>query len=259
MSVEERAERAAMRDMWRAAPEETARALGIATTDIADATCIGVGVAPVLQLNRVLALTEASDADLDAIRRFYDGPFQISIAPNASALVPRLEARGFTRGYAWQKFVRDASSPPEPRTDLRVDEVGPEKGDAFAKVVLEGFGMPPPMAPWLAKMPGRDGWHAFVAFDRDEPAAAGLVWTDRVEGLAWLGLAAARPSFRRRGGQRAILAARIAKAVSLGCTSLVTETGVPEPGKPSTSHANIEHAGFRKTYVRENWIAPKST
>ena len=76
--------------------------------------------------------------------------------------------------------------------------------------------------------------------------------------LAWLGIAATVPGFRRRGAQTALLAARIRRASELGCTLLVTETGEAVDGRPAGSYRNILRAGFEPRYLRPNYF-PKVT
>src|SRR5579859_489184 len=103
-------------------------------------------------------------------------------------------------------------------------------------------------AHWLARLPSLDGWHCFVAYDGEQPAAAGALYV--VGKLAWLGIAATVPGFRRRGAQTALLAARIRRASELGCTLLVTETGEAVDGRPAGSYRNILRAGFEPRYLR---------
>jgi GNAT superfamily N-acetyltransferase len=104
------------------------------------------------------------------------------------------------------------------------------------------------------RLPGLDGWHSFVAWADGEAAAAGALF---VEGDAgWLGAAATRPAFRRRGAQNELLAARIERARELSLRVLAVETGEPVEGKPGGSYRNILRAGFREQYVRANWLSP---
>jgi GNAT superfamily N-acetyltransferase len=77
------------------------------------------------------------------------------------------------------------------------------------------------------------------------------------ERTGWLGFAAMLPRHRGRGGQHALLAARIDEARSAGCELLVTETGERLEGRPSASCANILRAGFREAYLRPNWTGPR--
>ena len=77
---------------------------------------------------------------------------------------------------------------------------------------------------------GLPGWRCFLAWSGDEPAGCGALY---VEGrLAWLGMAATRPSHRRRGAQIAILLARIEAARALGADAVYTETGAAAADGP---------------------------
>jgi hypothetical protein len=74
--------------------------------------------------------------------------------------------------------------------------------------------------------------------------------------VAWLGLAGTVPELRRRGGQGAIMAARINEAIAAGCTAIGTETGERVMDRPSASYSNIVRFGFREAYVRPNLVSP---
>jgi hypothetical protein len=50
-----------------------------------------------------------------------------------------------------------------------------------------------------------------------------------------------------------LMASRIADAAKYGAKHAATETGVPQPGQPAPSYANILKAGFEVAYVRPNW------
>jgi GNAT superfamily N-acetyltransferase len=176
----------------------------------------------------------------------------VSLAPQDDA--PDLAARGYTEGYAWMKFERDADPGASAPTDLRIEQVGPAGAFHFASVVAGGFGMPPAMARWLAALPGRPGWHCLVAYDGDTPVGGGALFVAGETG--WLGLGATLPEARGRGAQSAILAERIALAARAGCTTVTTETGVRQEGRPERSYRNILRAGFREAYVRPNWVRP---
>ena len=91
-----------------------------------------------------------------------------------------------------------------------------------------------------------------MAYDGALPAAGGAIHV--YDDLAWIGIGATRPEFRRRGAQNAILAARIRRAAELGCTLLVTETGELVEDRPSNSYRNILRAGFEPQYLRANYV-----
>jgi hypothetical protein len=59
-----------------------------------------------------------------------------------------------------------------------------------------------------------------------------------------LGIGATLASHRGRGAQSALLARRTEPAIRDGCTLVTTETGVPHPGEPGPSYANINAPAF---------------
>ena len=212
-------------------------------------------------LNRALGVgvgEPATQAGLDEIGAFFADrglEYGIPITPEAQ---PRevsawLEARGFLRGYAWTKFERGPEPPPPLETDLRVEELGPDRADIFADVFVRAYGTPEVMRALLQRVPGRKGWRCFVAFDDDAPAATAALFVAGTVG--WLGVAGTLPEFRRRGAQGALLAARIEAGREAGCETLVTETGEPKDGVPGGSYRNIVRAGFEPVYVRQNYLS----
>jgi GNAT superfamily N-acetyltransferase len=215
---------------------------------IGGATCTVVRGLGSRMFNRALDL--ASTEPLDEIAAFYgDEPWWVS---DSRGLGTELEERGFVRDYGWMKFTRGVS-PREAQSDLDVRLVGPDRGVDFARVVVEGYGMPEWTTPLAANVVGRPGWSCYVAYDGDEPAGAGALFVhDR---LGWLGYAATRERYRGRGAQSAILAARIEDARKQGCSTVTTETGELAEGRPSSSYRNIIRAGFREAGVRANYRA----
>ena len=239
----ESAEHSAYTDAFRASPQLCEVA------EIGGATCLALRRLPERIFNRVLGL--GSTAALDEIAAFYgETPWWVS---DSRGLGPELEQRGFVRDYGWMKFSRGIG-PREARSDLRVVRVGPEGADDFAQVVTGGYAMPDWAAPLAANVVGRPGWACYVAYDGEAPAGAGALFVHGRGG--WLGFGATLPAFRGRGGQSAILAARIEDARKQGCATVETETGELQDGRPSNSYRNIVRAGFREAGVRPNYRAP---
>jgi GNAT acetyltransferase-like protein len=230
--------------------------------EVAGAIAVALPIARSTMLNRVtgLGLSEpATEANLDEIEAFFAPlrvQYAIAVAPHAQPpeLTGMLAQRGFTTGYAWTKFVRSTGDAAATMTDLRVDLVGPDAGDDFALVVREGYELPEAADALLARAPGLERFSCYVAYAGDTPAAAGALAVTGKTG--WFGFAATRPAFRRRGGQNAIMAARVRRAGELGVRTLVTETGERVPGRPSNSYRNIVRNGFRPAYVRQNFVSP---
>jgi GNAT superfamily N-acetyltransferase len=69
------------------------------------------------------------------------------------------------------------------------------------------------------------------------------------QGVASFGGAGTLPEYRNRGVQRALLLARIALAVEMGCDLAMVATA---PG--SGSQRNVERLGFRIVYTRTKFL-----
>jgi GNAT superfamily N-acetyltransferase len=234
--------------------------------EIGGAQCLGFEGTPGSALfNRALGLglTEpATEAGLDEIDAFFADrglAYGIPLTPDAEPpeLPDWLEERGFQRGYAWTKFARRAESASDLdhllRTTLRVEEVSADRAGLFADVFMRAYGTPEVTRPLLERIPGREGWRCFAAFDGNSPAATGALFVTGAVG--WLGAAGTLPEFRRRGAQGALLAARIEAGREAGCETLVTETGEPLDGMPGSSYRNLVRAGFEARYVRQNYLS----
>jgi hypothetical protein len=259
----ERIEREAWRDLAAAAPAEFAARVGLEMHELGQALMLMTSRIPVFQFNWLSgAGLDGADADaiLSAVARFRDAGqrkffLQMPPSPHAGRLEAQARAAGLApRPAGWTKFERETSDPPRVATNLSIREVGGDARDLFAATVVAGAGMPPPIAEWLREIVGRPGWSCYVCFADDEPAGAGALFVD--EDAAWLGVGATKPAFRKRGGQSALIARRLADAARRGARFAVTETGVPQPGEPAPSHRNILAAGFRAAYVRPNWAFP---
>ncbi len=251
MRVTETAEIEALRALVAAAPADVAAEHGVSVLDLGGGIAVRVrSLSGMKELNHALGVADA--ADLDRVAAFY-GDVAHAVSPDPDAdLDGALRERGYAPDYAWMKFRRDPSPPRAARTELRIVEVGAGASADFGRTACAAYGLPEFVSPWTSRLPGRPGWHCFVAYDGDIPVATGALL---VHGeLGWLGLGATLPSHRGLGAQSAILAARIARGVELGCTVLVTETGERVPDRPSSSYRNILRAGFEEAYVRPNWV-----
>ncbi len=232
------------------------RGAGAEAAVVGGAVCIGFPAVESTMLNRATPVEEAVDVEeIDGFFRLLGVRYAVAVTAERTQLADELRDRGFLEGYGWMKFARPADEPPlEAETDLRVEEVTAGQAEALALVECEAYSMPLSIGGFWHGAFDAAGVHAFLAWAGDEPAAAGLVYVDG--GHAWLGAAGTRPAFRRRGGQGAIMAARIRRAVELGAHTLVTETGERVEERPSNSYRNILRHGFREQYLRPNWISP---
>jgi GNAT superfamily N-acetyltransferase len=181
----------------------------------------------------------------------------VAVAPEArpEALSGWLRDRGLEPGWGWMTFRREVDRVPETATSLRLVRVGRDEATAFGEIVATGYGLPEAVVPWAASA-HRKGWDCWVALDGDLPAAAAGVFI--AEGVGYLGFAATLPEHRGRGGQNALLAARIRHARESGCDVVVTETGERRDDRPSNSYRNIVRAGFEEVAVTANWLREAS-
>ena len=192
----------------------------------------------------------------DALAAMGDTSFYVAVSPSADAsLDGLLEARGLEPGWGWMLFERPPSPASSVETELRIVEVDAGTLDAWAGVVATAYGLPDDTLPWFAAIPETTAWHAFVALEGDEPAAAAAVWIE--DHAAYFGMAGTLPEHRGKGGQGALFAVRIERALAAGCTMLVTETGELRDGSPSSSYRNIRRYGFEERHVVAHRLRPR--
>ena len=247
MEREDRVSLAAYRCLYPGAVE-----LGGVTVLRADEAPLSPMVNRIVGLGLVEPATESAlDEALAAIGE--DVSCYVAIAPEArpAELGGWLAERGLEPGWSWMTFRRDVSPLPDAATSLRLVRVGSDEATAFGEIVAAGYGLPDAVAPWAAKA-YREGWDCWLALAGEVPAAAAGVFI--AEGVGYLGFAATLPEHRGKGGQNALLAARIRHAREAGCDVVVTETGERRDDRPSSSYRNILRAGFTEVALTANWL-----
>jgi hypothetical protein len=257
----------AMRDLWEAPTTELAGELGLLAGMVGGAWAFGAGAVPDILLNRVIGLGVFGAARRDDLDRIAEGyaaggvdRYLVQLCPAAqpAELASWLEESGhrpFRR--AWAKFARKAQwldPPGGAPASLAAVEIGPERAADFARIVAQAYGMPEPAAGLIAALPGRPSWICYLATDGGRPIASAAMFTRGRD--AWLGFAATDAAARGRGAQTLLLARRISDAARLGATDVFTETGEEVAGEPQPSYNNILKVGFKRAYVRPNWVAP---
>jgi GNAT superfamily N-acetyltransferase len=202
---------------------------------------------------------EIADAEVDALERRYaehGAPVSFEISTLAdSELAERLSHRGYRLVSFENVLVRPVS---HELTDLNADiEVRRAEDDlpTWLDVAVEaGLHSDDAGVPWHREFPREEleraevaghaaGTRLFLAMVDGKPAGAASI---RYAGaIALMTGAGTRPSYRRRGVQKALLAARLRDAASEGCELAVVTT---QPG--STSQATVQRTGFDLAYVR---------
>ena len=257
----ERIEIDAWRDYCAAAPTSFAQAVGLETIDLDGPLLALCRRIDHYQFNRLIGAglgSDAAGASLEIAARHFaeaglkNGYLQVAPGPRAAILEDKARAGGLKAlERVWVKFSRGAAAASTPPTSLTISKAQPAEAMDFARAVVAGFGMPEQLAPWLAAIVGRPNWHTYVARDGDVTVGGAAMYVSGK--TAWLGIGAVQASARRRGGQGALLARRIADGLRLGVTGFATETGKPLPGEPHPSFSNIQRAGFAIAYERRNW------
>jgi GNAT superfamily N-acetyltransferase len=228
---------------------------------IGDAVCLRAPHAPDSpMLNRVVGLGLGTAVDEEALDRALeamgDAAFYVTVAPSAD---PRLDAlldeRGLEHGWGWMLFERRPHPAAPVETAFEVVPVDAGRAEPWAAIVRTAYGLPEASLPVIATVHSLPGWSAFVALDGDEPAAAAAVWVGG--DAAYFGFAATLPEHRGKGGQGALFAARIERALAAGCRTLVTETGELRDDRPGGSYRNILRYGFEERHVVANRLRPR--
>ena len=221
---------------------------------VGGATCLRAPLAPDSpMLNRVVGLGDGSaidEGELDeALAAMGDTTFYVAVCPVGRPATGRRCSRHAASSRAGAGCCSSAGAEPAPpvETSLEIVEVDAARSEPWARIVATGFGLPEACLPMIAAVPSLPGWNAFLALDGDEPAAAAAVWTQAP--AAYFGFAATLPEHRGKGGQGALFAKRIERALEAGCRTLVTETGELRDDRPSASYRNILRYGFEERFV----------
>jgi Acetyltransferase (GNAT) domain len=254
-------ERRFWRDIWESVPADIAAERGIEVRDFGPVQAtIVTELAAVGMMNLVLGATEqgaVEDGYLAAATewtgsRGIEGYVPVTPGlPEAETAERWLSADGFTAGYAWMKFVRDAHPPRFAAPDVEIVEVGDAEEEPFGMIAATGFGLPAWAATFFANLPEHRDWRCYVARVEGEAQACAAMHLH--DGVAEFGIAATLEPARGRGCQLALLHRRILDAIEAGCRTLFVETGERVPDRPSASYRNILRAGFEEAYLRPNW------
>jgi GNAT superfamily N-acetyltransferase len=194
-----------------------------------------------------------SSEQLDQVERHLcpsgSGRKQLEVCPYADPSLPTLlAARGY-RVNEWQLvWIREVPSEPmpSPPAHLAIRKVGAGEEDLFCRTLLAGFmeseDVPEDAIRLMRPLADAEGHELLMAWMGEEPiGAATLAWANGV----MFGGTGVRPAFRRRGTQQALIAARLNRARTLGCTLACSNT---LPG--TSSRRNMERLGYRVAYPK---------
>lgn len=207
-----------------------------------------------------------SPGDLDAVEDFFHSrgaPVSIDVSPLCDESLPRLlNERGYRMGYFFSVLGRaiPADFQPGPLPpDVTITTAQPEQADLWIDITGRGFDDQEAPTPATVDILGPN-FHAedstpYLAWIDDpetgqQPAGGGGMYVH--QGVVELGGASTRMTYRRRGVQRALIDARLARACEQGCDLAMVLT---EPG--SRSQRNVERAEFSLAYTKVVLILTK--
>ena len=231
------------------APPDWAAQVGMGCRRFGGATVLTLRSLPHPMFNRAIGLGVVGSAPLNSVvehlRAEGASRWALSIAPGAG-LETELTSLGLVPGARLAVLTRSLEDIQPAPCPFRLSEVSRENAAEFARVLGEGYGTPPFLAPWNEAMVGRPGWTFYLARDGAEAVAcAGLF----VHGdVAMLAMAATLPSHRGRGAQSALMERRLRDAH--GCRMVVAQT---DDDAANPSLRNMLRAGFTVAYSRTSW------
>ncbi len=260
--IVEMSEAEAWNDFFLAAPADLGAQLGLQTEYYGSTVALIASKLEKVMFNRVVGLGILEPADptaVDAILEDYAEAhartFAVQVSPFAHppALPDWLRSHGLApRGNRAIVYRSAQPPPPQAKTNLRVEMIGPADGSRFAEIACGVFDMPSELQPWLAATVNRDGWLHYMAFDSARPVACAALFVDG--NVGWLGWAATLEPDRNRGAQSALMERRVNDGVAMGCDWFVSECAEETPGHPNPSYHNLLRNGFQLAYLRPNWM-----
>ena len=258
-------ERDAWLDLFDAAPANVREMLGLSSSRMSGMGLLASTTIPINELNRAMAVgvdRQPSERELDEAIAWLDGHAAVGWALQVADRVDGAETdalltqRGLqVVGPGWAKFVQrlPAAASLVEGAALRTRPATAETGRSFGRLVQAGFGLPDVTVDWFAALVGRPGWQCFVASVNDQPAGGAAMFV--AGNAAWGGMAATLPTFRGRGVQSTLIAARLEAAHRSGARLFTSETAysATEDDTGLSSYRNQKRAGSTMLYVRPNW------
>lgn len=215
-----------------------------------------VYLGPGHMLNQGLALGlegPMSEQDLDELEGILGFPTVLELCAGADpGLFAMLSKRGYRLQMFQQVWMRELDDlPPNPAPEVVVRPIEPGEGRLFASAVAAGFFERDELSPEgleiMMPTTQAEGTTCFLAFLGENPIGAGTVGLS--EGVAALSGTSIRPKYRGRGGQGALIRARLAYAKERGC-ELACSATAPH----GHSQFNLQKLGFRVAYPKLEFI-----
>jgi hypothetical protein len=216
---------------------------------------------PLTQTFGLGVFEEITDAELDQIEAFFkkhDAPVFHEVSPLAGLeLVVLLNKRGYQlielTSVMFQSLKNKLDLPKNPNIKTRIIETG--EAELWARTSADGWASEAQeLADFMFNFgqisANSKGGFPFLAELDGKPISAGMLFI--FKDVALLGGASTIPTERKKGGQSALLEARLNFAREQGCKIAMM---CALPG--SQSQRNAEKNGFRIAYTRTKWMLKK--
>ena len=248
-------------DYYRAAGPEVTKNCDLQIHKIGSGIATAAGKIDILAFNRVIGLGldgPVIESQLNEIIRFYRPTgtprifLQLSPKVVTNDLSGLLDKHGFQYYNNWIKLYREITPIPRAKSSLRIEQIGTDQADLFARIIITSFEWPEMVKPMVSLPVGRKGWKHYLAYHESEPVACAACF---IKGkFASLAFAATLPDYRGLGAQSALIARRFQDAAEAGCKWMVVETAEDKPEHPVASYRNLKRVGFELAYLRPNYI-----
>ena len=268
-AVLERVAQRFRRDMWESVVPEAVTESGVEVESFGPVQATAFGDLPeAAGLNQIqgAAEPEAIEAGYlaEAVEwmRAREVDYRVPVAearPGAAEAVTWLGARGYERGAAWIKLVRDVAPPDLPEDPgIVIYELGAYEGDGegMSSIVSEALRLPVTAGALFFSLPQKAGWRCYTAAlgpDRPVVATASMLICD---GVAQLGPGNTLEEGRGRGCNTQLLRRRLLDAAAAGCHTVFVELGESGPEWIAAVYRNLQRAGFGEAYRSHNWQRP---
>ncbi len=179
------------------------------------------------------------------IQRFF---FWMSPNPQEKEIIGWLVDNGLKpfKGTTYPTLIRPVDGVAPFPTRLAVRRVSGREVESRRDAILRIF------EPWpcsfFFQCVDRDGFDHFLAYDGDTPVSAAILAHDG--DFAYLGWAGTAEAHGGKGGQNALIRARLNRAAELGCRVACSET----LARLKTSLGNLQRNGFETAYYKKVYV-----
>ncbi len=198
--------------------------------------------------------TRVSRADLKNILRTLEDSgaerffFWVSPNPQQEEIVAWLRDYGLKpfQGTEYPTLIRPVEEVTPHETCLRVKHVSRHEVEDCADAIMHIY------EPWgcafFSDSVDQPGFEHFLAYENRIPVSAAILVTHG--DFAYLGWAGTAEEHREKGGQNALIKARLNRAAELGCQIACSETLT----MLKTSMGNLERNGFETVYKKQVFV-----